>query len=103
MKNIFYELNVIKILLVISTIASFLTKNAYPTAIVAIALVVYGCVDKYLSIYALHKNNEDVIESINIKLNDTTSSIEELNERVKHLTSKDTVKDLMSGLSSNKR
>ena len=91
MKNLFYELNVTKILLILSVITACLTKNELAVSISVMSLVSFACIDKYLTILSMKSNREDELESVN-------KAIIELESKVSHLSNKDVAKDLLGGL-----
>jgi hypothetical protein len=91
MKNLLYELNVTKILLILSVITGCLTKNELAISISVMSLVAFACVDKYLTILSMKSNREDEFESVN-------KAIIELESKVSHLSNKDVAKDLLGGL-----
>jgi hypothetical protein len=91
MKNLLYELNVTKILLILVVITSCIIKSPEAISVSVISLVSFACVDKYLTILSLKSNREDELDSVN-------KAIIELESKVSHLSNKDVAKDLLGGL-----
>ena len=95
MKKIVSELDIVTLLLIATTIVSCFKNNSYHVAIISISLLIYKTVSNYINILQIKQINDE-------KFNELNSKLEDINDRVKHLTSKDTIKEVMSGL-SNKR
>lgn len=96
MKNLIYELNVGKILLILVVLAACFTLNPIAISVSVLSLVSFLATDRYLSIVAIKLNREDEFESVN-------KAIADLESKVSHLSNKDVAKDLMNGLSTSKR
>lgn len=95
MKRILAELDLLKSLLSISIISACIINHSYHLAIISIGILAFIAVDKYLTIHGIHLDNKDAFESVDQK-------IAEMDAKLSHLVTKDTAKDIMSGL-SNKR
>jgi len=95
MKKIISELDTVTILLIITTIVACIKNNSYHIALISISILIYKSVQSYLNIAQSEQLDNNKLEQLNRKISD-------INEKVMHLTSKDTIKEVMSGL-SNKR
>ena len=91
MKSFIPNFKFTEILLIISVIASCVIKSPVAISVSIISLVINSLVEKHLAI-KLDKQSHD-IEFESIK-----KSISDIEIKVNHLTSKDTVKDMMAGL-----
>ncbi len=107
LKRIILELSLINLLLILTVISSCLTPNSYSLALISLGLLAYNIGMKYLDIRKIDTDLllkvEDIQSGLKSKEIELHLKLTDLETKVNHLGSKDAVKDLYNGLSTQKR